>query len=1458
MWLTLAGCLAWLARAAEAGLRLAEIMPEDAVVLPDEDGDYRGWVELHNAGPEPVSLEGCGLSDDPAQPFKWRFPAVTLAPDQRLVVFTTGKDRRDPPLTPRAVREDEPLTVPGLVLWLDAAAPETLELDEQGAVRRWRDRTGRPYVPPAVEPLSPDSLPGLVLWLDANETTTLQWTGGALRWKDRRNVDLAASAGTAESSPSPLVSGGLRYLRFDGQDDVLELPSLSGLRTVLWVAREDPTTSERAILPGGRDTYDFHPGERRVILSSVHAPGWRAWINGVEVDPYRTRYPSQAAMIALASSRGGRLSLLGSDRLLESRFWKGELGEILAFDRVLTDAERVAVEEYLRRKWRPPEPPPPSHYDAVQGDSWRRPRPARDPLNGLPGLRFDGEDDAQEFPRIGEVRAIFRVARERPVPAGRYPSVLGDRLAYPLHRGGGGKIYHYLWTAPSVVAGGVRLDGVSVDPLATRLPERRVLLRTLSNQGLSLGLVGADRGLDRYFWGGDIHEVLLYDRVPTPQELERIENYLLAKWALPERHLHTNFQLNSAGNWLGLTAPDGRVMDSIASPLVPARVSYARRETVGSSWAFCARPTPGQPNATPLYTGQTPEPEVEPVGGFYTAPVTVRLSASPGAAIRYTLDGSEPAEVPAAESLLYRGPFVLQTGAVLRARAYLPGYLPSPVVTVPLLQGPRPALPAVALAVAPADLWSPERGIYALGTNASPTPPYLGANFHKAWERAAHFTLFDATNLAPVFASSAGVRIHGGYTRSAPQKSFRLYALRQYGAGRFRHAFFPGSAVDEYEVLVLRNSGNDWGMARLRDRLAQSAGAELGATALRTRPVVVYLNGVYWGHYDLQERADEHFLAEHFGADPESLDFVENGTELPHGDHYAYVQLRRDCENQDLQEPAAYASVRARLDPDNFLAYHLTEIYLDNADWPTHNTVLWRPRRPDGQWRWVLKDLDGTLGTTPLLADRPTLRIALGLEPEVNATFPPTVFLPQLLNHQAFRQEFLARLADAMNSVFHPSRLIARVDALAAELEPEIARHLDRWRPEATFYWPVPPDLEAWRQEVEKLRVFVRERPAAMRRQVIEHFGLAGEAQVRVRVSDPALGRVRVNSLRLPAGTAEWTGAYFRGVPVELEALPAAGVEFAGWDEWPGAPALVRLVPEGDLAVTARFRPNPGADLLQPTPFPLWLGEYRFESWSPETPAGEYPPSMIFLQTPIRDADLSAAFTSAWSLPYNRTSRSRVSGLGGRGISFLNTGNTQPEPGAGYLGAAVLALDTQGLQDVQVSWVGGTVTPNARPYALRLQYRVGTSGPFLDLTDATGQPVEYRRSERAGDWAVLGPTRLPAAALEQPVVHLRWVYYRAAGGADSGPRDELRLDDILVVGQRRSPVLTVAHEPGGTHVRIEISGVYPGREVWLQSSDNLRHWQDEERLAGDWTGRVARRVPVPDGPAVRYYRVWSP
>ena len=213
--------------------------------------------------------------------------------------------------------------------------------------------------------------------------------------------------------------------------------------------------------------------------------------------------------------------------------------------------------------------------------------------------------------------------------------------------------------------------------------------------------------------------------------------------------------------------------------------------------------------------------------------------------------------------------------------------------------------------------------------------------------------------------------------------------------------------------------------------------------------------------------------------------------------------------------------------------------------------------------------------------------------------------------------------------------------------------------------------------------------------------------------------------------------------------------------------------------------PYIGFSQTNPTPYDLSSGPYSFTSWSSTSPAGTYPPNFRFHTTPKLDVPLNGTFDKDWTAAYNLTSGSRFSGLNADGIGFVNTGSTNS--GQGFIGQAVLAINTTHRTQIKVNWVGGFVNilgTSSRQYALRMQYRIGTTGAWNDVYDANGNLAEYMNTNyltmgtstppEAKNFSVI----LPSECDNQPNVQIRWIYYQVSGG--TGNRPQYRLDDVVV------------------------------------------------------------------------------
>ncbi|MCK6499853.1 MAG: CotH kinase family protein, partial [Nitrospira sp.] len=756
---------------------------------------------------------------------------------------------------------------------------------------------------------------------------------------------------------------------------------------------------------------------------------------------------------------------------------------------------------------------------------------------------------------------------------------------------------NYIGDRPSIVtvvyearSPGLTLHGAELAPLGES-PRAAVTTPT----EIGAGSYGA--------FQGDVLEILIFDRALNRVERRGVELALAARLALPLRSVfHAEFRVAASGEWLGLHRPDGSLADAVEVPAMPADVAWGRYPDGTDTLQFFAAPTPAASNSSEGADSVLEAPRFSRPAGFYAAPFALEIqAAAESVEIRYTLDGT----VPTPTSPLYSVPLGildrtltpprlanistapswrapsgnLFKGTTVRARAFRSRSLPSPVVTATYFVTPRGrarySLPIVALSTDPKNFFSAETGIYVVGNAQGGNYAQTGA----AWERPVHVEFLESDGTL-AFSREVGVRMHGNTSFGFPIKALRLHASNQGGVGPFRHRIFPDLPIETFERLLLRPSGHDHHLTLMRDGLMQSAAGEIGLDVQGYRPAIVFLNGEYWGIHNLQEALEEGYFEAHFpGVDADQLDYLEGyppGTFAYAGSVAHFHRLDSFLRTNEITAPGAFEWVRSQMDVDNYRDYKFAEVFYYR--WDIGNHRLWRPRAQDGRLRWILFDCDvgfGGFWSEPEPWNFDMLRAALepsgSLHGHNNET---TIFLLKtLLEHPGFRDDFINRAADLMNSTFASDRFVERIDRMAAEIAPEVAEHTARWR--------YPASLAEWNRNVGSLRTFARNRPDAMRRHWMEYFGLSGTANVRLAVSPTEGGVLRCNTLEdLPGPTGQWEGIYFRHHPVTVEARAKPGWRFAGWRELPGNEhPTVRLAMTSEVTLTALFERESTASL---------------------------------------------------------------------------------------------------------------------------------------------------------------------------------------------------------------------------------------------------------------------------------------
>ena len=236
-------------------------------------------------------------------------------------------------------------------------------------------------------------------------------------------------------------------------------------------------------------------------------------------------------------------------------------------------------------------------------------------------------------------------------------------------------------------------------------------------------------------------------------------------------------------------------------------------------------------------------------GGLYTTPQRVTLRA-PSADIYYTLDGQKPSR----RSYRYQAPLEIHQTTSVRAIAYHNEEYSHVSTQTYFIQEPMSQIPVVALSISPQLLFDPVQGLFVQGSQADTAKSIQpGANFWSRREVEAHLEFYEA-NGEQVLNHPIGFRLFGGMSRLFPQKSIALVAREDYGPKKIDHPIFGKKEKSKFKYLILRNSGSDWGRAHLRDPLISTIVEDWELDVQAYRPAHVYLNGSYWGIYNIREK----------------------------------------------------------------------------------------------------------------------------------------------------------------------------------------------------------------------------------------------------------------------------------------------------------------------------------------------------------------------------------------------------------------------------------------------------------------------------------------------------------------------------------------------------------------------------------------------------------------------------
>ena len=526
------------------------------------------------------------------------------------------------------------------------------------------------------------------------------------------------------------------------------------------------------------------------------------------------------------------------------------------------------------------------------------------------------------------------------------------------------------------------------------------------------------------------------------------------------------FNLSAEGETLYLCNKDG-IVDFVFLPAMSVDMAYGRPDG-SNTFAVLDKPTPNKANAGVAKVSAAPIPDL-PQGSYDDVEYLDISFTGPGK-FYYTTDCTEPTIY----SKLYTEPIRITKTTVFRVIHVEDGKRPSEVLDLTYLVNEHDTLGTICIVTDPDNLWDYYKGIYVAGPGASTISPYKGANFWKDWEKEATVSLFEAHGGG--FYSACGLKIFGGYSRANDKKSLVCFFRSRYGASDLDYPLFGDEGLDSYEAFVLRAGGQDTFAARMRDELVTSIASKFtGIAVQKYKPVVVYLNGKYYGLHYIREKISTHYVAGNFNCDAENVTLCVQG-----GDNSASWQsLMSYIKRHDLSKQEHYDYVCQRVDIDNYIDYLCTQIWSGNSDL---GNVKFFKINPDGKWTWILYDTDFAFSNS----NNETINTLL--KPMDNSTYDLRCrrLASKLIKNPDFRDKFLKRLAWHIHEVWTEENINAQIDLLESAIADDMVKDCKRWGVSYSY----------WQDRVAFLRTYCGLRTPKVIKQVQSFFDLT-DAQMR-------------------------------------------------------------------------------------------------------------------------------------------------------------------------------------------------------------------------------------------------------------------------------------------------------------------------------------------------------------------------
>jgi hypothetical protein len=588
---------------------------------------------------------------------------------------------------------------------------------------------------------------------------------------------------------------------------------------------------------------------------------------------------------------------------------------------------------------------------------------------------------------------------------------------------------------------------------------------------------------------------------------------------------HSNFKLERVGETVFLFNAASVMIDNVTFGDLDQNHSYGRSPNGAATWSVYSTPTPNSSNNTTPYIGYCPTVTFSIDHGFYPAAQSLAL-ACPGYTIRYTTDGTQPTIA----SNLYSSPISVPTTTLFKARTFsgAPNQLPGKIIVKSIFINETQLgyLPIVSISMDPTNF----NNFYNSGN-----PNYAAQFAHLEYFRNKTKFLYETDmDLGP----------HGTTSFNLwPQKGMDVVCKGEYNTSKIKDTLFPWDdkkLLKKFDGFTLRH---DYGGGGIWDGLpTQISRMNTTMDYLAYQPASVFVNGAYWGEYQVRERGDDDFVGSNFPPlNKDSLDMLHqtnasgNLLTVMKGSDTAFINAANYINANSPATQTFYNFFSARFDTKNFTDYYVAEIYTGNADWisPVNNYKVWRSQRPGGKWRYLFFDGDYAYGFQ---------FVNHNLFP--NLLSPPggnlhAQIFSRVVQNPTYKNYFINRFADLLNTIYLPAQASVISTKYRDSLDPVIQRHIARWG--NTTY----PNWQSLFTNYFSSTWFTN-RATNLRSHIQTAFTLTAQVTVTFQIIPPNAGNVLLNTIE--PTVYPWSGIYYNGAPITVKSKAFAGYMFDHWE----------------------------------------------------------------------------------------------------------------------------------------------------------------------------------------------------------------------------------------------------------------------------------------------------------------------